>query len=554
MASSESDLSIVEYCERIDCAAPQDRARLAGDLQRSLAEDMAKWTEVTDEAVELLAARVDDSSVGVRCVAVLVLSHVAAYDYDEITADRSALAARVLERVDDESPRVRQVVFRPRLAGHIVEATFNDEAFTPKPPAWLAVTCLDHLDDPAAVVRKRVGNLVESHGSDLVREHPDTQSAVATLAGALEDPLNAVAPDREAASPRSAALVALRSVTDDEPDLVARHIDVACTLQQDARLGIRQRAAELVLALYEADAIELEDVATQTTEAIDAHGFPLIDGYRDFAVSIALADPAKLEVVYRRLAEWVTAENTTSSWRYPIGESLAPLCRLVRESEQSFDPPIETLVELVERSDEELSGTDPLALLAPHHPDFVANELRDGYREVAVGDARPTRRFDAELVVDVADRNDRAIVGIPGELVDGLEEREILRAFVDLAAAHPDTVSGHVADAVDALEWSPPLTTTASEFVEVTTGLWDGPPIEVFRALAATVESQKDRHWKRRWRAARVLASLSEDGHDCTPDRFGPLVEAYRNGALDDEVDPLDLPAVRECVDLDKSS
>lgn len=544
MPPSESD-DLATVASRLDDADPDERAALAPAVQELLLDDVGSWGDLTPSVVTQLLSLLDGADPTTRSVGVFVAGHVAVYG-EEYVDDRAEVAASVVDALDDESPVVRQAAANTQRLDRIVEEALEDDEFRPMSRDRLAVTLLERLHDPDPAVRRRVGKLLFSHGAALLSAHPDPTTAVETLVDALGDPLDGFGTyQRPVTSPRLAALATLEQGFEAyDGSLLAGHVEAVADRLHDDRRRVRSWAASLLETLASAGVVPVEAVAEDVVAAArrtDARA--LGRRFPRLALRVALAVPGAVDPVYDHLWTRVTAANTSTDRWQAEDPDLVALSRLVRAADRSSDPPAETLAVLLARDTAATDGTDPLALLAPEHPGFVADQLRRGYRLLVDGELDYSSRFYRDLVVDVADRNPAAVEGVPELLAENLPSSEVRKTMAALVDAHPDLAAPVVPDGYARAEWEPPLRYQHSELIETTAEHWASAPEGLVEALVETVGT--DRSEKRRRFAVRALVALHEQGLSVLPERFSPFVDLYDRGAFggDDPLDPLETEA-----------
>lgn len=551
----QSERALDDLAATIAGAPRREQRERAPELQRYILEDVARWEELDSEVTETLLPLLDAPDAPVRSAAAFVLQHAASYD--GVTQDREALAAKLLSMLDDDSPVVRQTVANPSALENVYRDT-RDAEFEPVPLDELARTLFDALHDPTPVVRTRVAGLFPRHGEDLLDAHPDTETAIERLVETFEDPVDGLGSNvARASTPRQVALRLLRRTLDDHDDaLVARHVDAIAGCLADDDRRVARAAAALLEDLRDRDAIAVEDVADRVVAALEADQLPVGTGNVDrVALAVALARPDAVELAYDRFTAYVSAENTsTDSWRSD-DSTLVALSRLVRASDRSFDPPMETLAAIIGRDTTASEDTDPLVLLAPEHPEYVAEELRAGYRKLVAGDLDYNDRFYRDLVVDVAAANPRAIEGVPEILATDISGQYVRKTLTALVEAHPDHAGHVVPEAVGTVDWEPPVRYQVSALVERTAEQWTDVPDDLVTSLVATVEeTTSERDADRRRYALRALVALHDQGLAVLPDRLTPFIDQYHAGVFheddeDEATDPLET-AVAESLGL----
>ncbi|WP_139210892.1 hypothetical protein [Natrinema salaciae] len=530
----------MDLARRLDQADPGERAALAPQVLELLLDDFDWWDNLTPSVVAQFLSMLDGTDPATRSVGVFVAGHVAVYG-DEYVDDQSEVAASVFDALGDESPVVRQTAANPRRLGDIVKEALENDEYRPIPRERIAATLFELLHDPDPAVRRRVGKVAFSHGAELIGIHSDPAAAVETLVDTFGDPLNAYCTyTRPVASPRHAALVTLDEGFEEyDGSLLAAHAETVAERLHDDRRGVRSWAARLLDTLASAGVVAVGDIADDVVTAAQRNDSRAL-GWRfpRLALRVALTRRDAVGPVYEHLRTRFTAANTrTDRWRRNDPDLIA-ISRLVRAADRSFDPPAETLAAMVARDTAATDKTDPLALLAPDHPEFVADQLRHGYRLLVEGELDHGSRFYRDLVVDVADRNPAAIETVPEILAENLPRSEVRKTLAALVDAHPDLAAHVVPDAFARAEWEPPLRYQHSQLIEETAEHWETVPDGLAETLVETVGT--DRSEKRRRFAIRALVAFHEVGLPVLPERFSPFIDLYDQGAFDDDGDPVD--------------
>lgn len=564
MGRSDVEPTIDELCRRLTEAELEDELDVMAELQRAFLEDFLEWSDQpSSESVEILEPYLDHEDSRLRSGAAFLLSVVLRadiyrYDLERVPVDQTALGAKLLELVDDESRQVRQVIVSTGIVAGIVEDALREESlaldgseevpFEPKSTAWLAVALFQRLDDPAPIVRKRVASHLESHGVKLLEAHPDTPAAVETLVDTFDDDLDGLAPHHDAMAPRLAALRTLSGYADHDSELVADHVRAIGDMLDDEDSTVASVAARLVVDLVEDGAVTMETVVPYVVEALEAGRYSLFERTREFAIDLAIENPTAADVVYDEVFELITAGYADYSRKFQDHSTVESLARLVRESDVTADPVAETLVELID--DVDFDETDPLVPLARRHPEFVAEQLQIGYRLVRDGELSGRDRFDRDLLATVARENRTAIDGVPEIVSKDLSNRKLLRALYELSTVAPDGVASTFPDSLRTAHRNPPIRTKLGPLIEVTADQWEGIPEDVVDDLVATAEYEKEQYSSQRRRAVRALVALYENDHDAVPDRVAHFADPYHEGLFDDDrptdeepVDPLQTDA-----------
>lgn len=548
---SQSEPTLQELCQRLDAANRSERREIAPRLHRYVLEDPNRWTHISDGVVETLVEHLDAPDSTVRCAALFVLGHVGANgeewcEFSGETYTRSDVVEGILDAFDDDCASVRQTAARPGHLSDVAEGVLSGEVDVPT--TRLVSQLFDGLHDSTPVVRKRVADVFEAHGSDLIAAHPEPQQAVASLVAALGDPVDAFGVyQNPARTPRWAALDALREGLDEyDPQVLVEDVATVTTLLEDDQLQVRMGATYLLAELYDRDELALDQFADDVLAAMDEGLYPKWwEPYDRLALTVGLEYPESVETVYAHFRSAVTAENTKKD-RWTADDSvLLALSRLIRASDASFDQPLETLAETVAWDTTVSDDTDPLVLLASPHPEFVASQLRDGYRAFVAGEWDENRRFYRDLVVEVADENPAAIDGVPEILADEISKSHVRKALSGLVEAHPQHAAGVVPGAFDRADWEVPMGRWYSELIEATAGYWTEVPDWLVDILIDTVAIPEERYASKRRYAIRALVALHEEGLQVLPDGFEPFVELYHAGRFDDEAetDPLETGA-----------
>ena len=539
MPPFESD-GLADLARRLEQADSDERAALAPQVQKMLLDDIDSWGDLTPAIVTQFLSMLDEADPATRSVGVFVAGHVALYG-DEYVDDRADIAASVFDALGDESPVVRQTAANSRRLGNIVEKALKDGEYRPIPRERIAATLFELLHDPDPAVRRRIGKVVFLHGADLIGVHSDPAAAVDTLVRTLEDPVNAYCTyTRPVVSPRHAALVTLNDGFEEyDGSLVADHADSVAEHLHDGRRRVRARASRLLDTLASVGVVPVGDIAEDVVTAAQRYDSRAL-GWRfpQLALRVALVRGDAVGPVYEHLRTRFTVTNTRTDRWQGDDPDLVALSRLVRAADRSFDPPAETLAAVIAQDTGATDGTDPLALLAPDHPEFVADQLRRGYRLLVEGELDYSSRFYRNLVVSVADRNQAAIGNVPELLAENLPRSEVRKTMTAFVDAHPELAAHVVPDAFARAEWEPPLRYQHSQLIEETAEHWETAPDDLAETLVETVGS--DRSEKRRRFAVRALVALHEAGLSVLPVRFSPFVDLYDQGAFDDDGDPVD--------------
>lgn len=545
MAPSESPESLAELLADLDAAEPAERSEILGTMQRTILEDPALLGDRPATGADTLTECLDSDDPGVRAGAVNLLPGFLNDDSVTFSEDEDAIAGRILTMIDDENRHVRQTVLSPAVTNSLVGDALDDGGTNSKPLPWLSERLLDRLHDPVPIVRKRAAYYIESHAVTIIEAHPDTEAAIAALVAAFDDDLDALAPNRDATTPRYAAVRALKMFADHDEQRVAAQTDAIGGLLTDDTRNVRSVATRLLLSVYEEDLITMEALEPHVRRAVDAGTFPLWSDTRSFLVEFARTYPDAVDPVYEHFWGEITAERTDYSHRFSENRSVDGLVTLLRETNPTTHPPAETLVEAADEVD--FSETDPLVVLAVDHPEFVAEQLRTGYQKVVDGELRGRNRFNRELAAAVAEENEAAVDGVPAVLGQDLQNRYLLRGMYDLAAVCPGRVAEAFPESLRTGHWGVPVSNKLPKLIERTAGEWQGIPEEMVEDLVGTVEYERNDTTWRRSNALCALVALYEHGHDAVPDRVDPFVELYHEGAFDedreDPVDPLETNA-----------
>lgn len=556
MAPSEDDRSLAALAADLadatdgegDAAELRERRReRVFELAKRRVEDVDRETELTDDVLDAVLPLLDADDPGVRAGAALVVRNAAEFDPDGVTAyEPATLVDRLLDLHDDESDRVRQILAHPKY----VEAAFlgskwgDDPDDRPDPPAAVVDRYLGLLRDPLPAARKRVGDLLDEHRDEVVRAHPEPERAVETLVAALEDGVT-VRSCVNSTRPRLAAIWTLQALVEHEPELVTAHLDDLLSYLPDERAGLERQVARLLADLLDAGAIDHAAVEEDVLEALAAGRYPRREEQTAaLLVTVALRNPEEAETVAAALQDAIGHANDTSTVGSPAVAADA-LGELVRETDRQFGPVAERLaVATTDRSLDE-DDVDPLVVLAPDEPAFVADELRSGVEELVAGDPRSSSRFDGDLLAAVAAEAPAAVESALTVLADAAHHSSLLRDLEQVADVAPDRVGAVLPDTLDAIDHEPPVSKRACRLVAKTA---DAAPPVAEAAVAAIAETigpigrAPERRAERRYWAARAAVALADAGHD-VPERVAPFVEASRDGDLDEQVDPLDLDA-----------
>ena len=539
MPPSESD-SLEDLSRRLNQADPSERAALAPQAIEILLDDLTMWEDLTPDIVTQFLSLLNEDDPATRSVGVFVAGHIAVHG-DEYVDSRSDVAASVFNALGDESPVVRQTAANSKRLDDIVEEALEDGEYQPISREGIAVTLFELLHDPDPAVRRRIGKIFFSHGADLIDAHPDPATAVGTLVDAFGDSLNAYCTyTRPVTSPRHAALMTLSQGFEEyDGSLLADHVDSVAERLYDDRRRVRSWAARLLDTLASVGVGSVEDIADNVVSAAQRNDSGALGlQFPRLALRVALIRQAAVDPVYDHLRTRYTVANTSTDRWQGDDPDLIAFSRLVRAADRSFAPPAETLATIIARNTAATDGTDPLALLAPEHPAFVADQLRQGYQLLVDGEIDYRSRFYRDLVVDVADQDPTAIKGVPEILAENLPRSEGRKTMTALVGAHPDLVAHLVPDAYAHAEWEPPLRYQHSQLIEETAEHWEAVPDTLTKTLIETVGT--DRSEKRRRGAIRALVALDEAGLSVLPERFSPFVDLYDQGAFNDDDDPVD--------------
>lgn len=532
-------------CRQLDRTDPDERATLAPQVQKLLLDEIETWGDLTADVLERCLPLCSGGDPATRSVGVFVASHVAIYGEDYVD-DQGEVAALVFEALGDESAVVRHAAANSSRLDDIVAKALADEAYRPVPRAQMAERLFDLLHDPDPAVRRRVGKVVSAHGGELLGVHADPATAVETLLDTLGDPVNGYGTyARPVVAPRHAALMTLTEGIDAyDASLLADHtVAIAACLHDDRRRG-RFQAARLLDTATRAGGIPVTEIVDDVVSAAQRRTPEKLNvRFPPLALRVALNTAHAVDPVYDYLWARVTAANTETDRWDGSDPFLVALSRLVRAADQSFAPPAETLATLIARDRAATDGTDPLVLLAPDHPEFVADQLRLGYRLLVDGELDYSSRFDRDLVVDVADRNPAAIDGVPELLAKNIPNGDVRETMAALVDAHPDLAAHVVPDAFARVEWEPPLRFQHAQLIEATAAHWETVPDEFVETLVETVGAVRSE--KHRRFAIRALVALDEAGLSVLPERFSPFIDLYDQGVFegDDPLDPLQTDA-----------
>lgn len=549
---------LTDAVQRLEEAAPANRADIAFEIQRILLENPNFWGNFPPALAERYQSMLEADRPAVRSVGALAAGHFAYCGgdfYEDVEAvDSTEAAAALFDALEGESPLVRQVAAGCGLnrLGDVVSRVLDDPEYQPLPTEEIAATLLERLRDDDPTVRLRVGAVVFHNGDELLRALPDTQGAVETLVSTFEDDLNASCVyDRPTAAPRHAAFTVLRQTLEEyDESPVVDHVDEIADRLSDENYNGRRAAGRLLERLRTAGHITIEDVSDDiitAAEQLDAKKWRSL--FPELALRTALTRDDATGPVYEHFQTKYTATNTTRTAWGSRDSYLIALSRLVRAADYPFDPHAETLAEVIAQDTAATDGTDPLVLLASDHPEFVAEQLRQGYRRLVEGELDRQSRFSTDLVVDVADRNPAAIEGVPEVLAEDFTTRRVRKVITALVDAHPEHAVHVVPDGFANSEWEAPLSIHHSELIEETAAHWERVPDNVVETLIDTAGfSYTDRWAPERRGAIRAFVTLHTEGLIALPEGFGPFVDLYEEGAFDedgddDPIDPLETDA-----------
>jgi len=547
MAQSDPDPTINELCSRLAEVQPTAKPAVMGQISRLFLDNPSEWPmlDPTTQSVEILQSYLDHDDLELRSGATFVLSTIvsgAIQPDPEDVVDESALGAQLLELIDDDSRRVRQVIVSTGILGGIVGEVLDDDSFPPSstddecvPPksiSWLAMALFERLHDPAPIVRKRVACHLESHAVDLLEKHPDASAAIGTVIDTLEDDLDALAPNRDSTTPRYAAARILCDVAADSPDLLVDHVDRLDEYLDVDDEKIRIRVARTLGRLIHSDYVDRTDVAERVVDRLASQGRALQDD-ADLLVSAALAAKDGSDT-----PETALTAGLQSPWADTRSAGSDALARYVQQSDRSFEPHFEAIAEHSETRPFSERDEDPLVTLAADYPGFVAECLIDWHESIVDGSAN--RTIDDDLLVEICDQNPTAIEKFLPYAVETAEpefdyerlDRHHVSPSVQtlngLAKRRPEVVADVVPDLLAARGRSAPFDDQVSGLVEAVADI--GPPVtdETVAALEGTLRSVEGN-----LAAARALAALSEAGHDAMNDDYEIFVDPYREGALD---------------------
>ena len=546
MVQSDSDPTIDELCSRLAEAEPTAEPAVMAQISRLYLDDPSDWSlDPTTQSVEILRSYLDHDDPELRNGAAFMLSTIATGTLGpdpEDVVDVSALGSQLVELIDDDSPRVRQIIVSTGALGGIVSEALDDDSFTPsstdnertppKPVSWVAMALVEHLHDPSPIVRKRVAFHLESHAVDLLEEHPDASAAIDTVIDTFEDDLDALAPNRDAATPRYAAVRILCDVAADSPALLVDHVDRLDGYLDADDDEIRIGVARTLGWLIHADHLDRTDVAERVVDRLASQGRSLRDD-ADLLVSAALAageGSGKPEAVLTTLLQVQSPDHRSTG-----ADTLA---RYVRQSDRSFEPHFEAIAEYSETQPFTERSEDPLVTLAANYPEFVADCLIDWHESVFDGSAY--RTIDDDLLVGICDRSPTAIeeflpyaVETAGpefdyERSDRHHVSPSVKTLNALAKRRPEVIADTVSDLLAARGRSAPLDDQVSGLVEAVADIGPSVTDETVAALEETFRSTEGNLG-----AARALAALYEAGHDAVSDDYEMFVDPYREGALD---------------------
>ncbi|ELY74244.1 hypothetical protein [Natrinema pallidum] len=564
MPPSDDAPSLETLAARVAETPPADRREPALELAKRRLETVlpSQSTALTDATIDRLCPCLDDPDPAVRSAVLVVLRNAMYFQLQGAEMALSehppeALADRLLERIDDEHWTVRQAVLLPRYLQPILAATFENDADVDVDTdalsvsaSWLADRLFQRLTDPVPVIRKRTSALFFEleDASTVVLAHPDPDRAVTTLVETLTDPADTVFNRGDACEPRNAAIETLLELTGHRPELVTPHFETMLDLLTGDNGYLRFRIVELSIDLLEQGVIGYEAIADDVIDALEQGCYPLRTAETmQLLVSVALTRPDVIDDVASTLRTELAANDSRRLYAQHTAAADA-LGRLVRESEQPFGAVEETVAERT--GDRSLfdAGIDPLVPLAEDHPAFVADALTNGYEALREEDMYDGR-FDTELFVSVADRNSAAAEPVLAALSDEASVHNVRRFLASVSETYPTLVADIVPDLLETVETTPPIPRTVCQIIATTAGTGVRIPDELVAAVTESVGpigNTPAYNKNRRYWAVRALIALSERNHDAVPDRIEPFVEAYRDGQLDDAVDPLELPAARE--------
>lgn len=543
---------LTDAVQRLEAAEPADRAEIATDIHRILLEEPNVWGNFPPALAERYQSMLKADRPAVRGVGALAAGHFANSGedfYEDVgPVDGTEAAAAIFDALDDESPLVRKIAAGCGLNrfGDVVSRILDDPEYQPLPTDEIAAKLLERLRDDDPTVRLRIGAVVFHYGDELLRAHPDTRAAIEALVGTFEDDLNAYCIyDRPTAAPRHAAFTVLRQTLEEyDESLVVDHVDEIAARLSDENREVRRSAGRLLERLQTAGHITNDDINDDiitAAEQLEAEEWGAL--FPKLALRTGLTRDDAVGPVYEHLQTRYIATNTTRTTWSSRDSYLIALSRLVRAADYPFDPHAETLAAMVAQDTAATDGIDPLILLAADHPEFVAEQLRQGYRRLVEGDLERRSRFSTDLVVDVADRNPAAIEGVPEVLAEDFANGRVREVITVLVDAHPERVHHVMSDGYAKSEWEAPLSTEHSELIEETAAHWERVPDNLVETLIDTSGfSYTDRWAEERRGAVRAIVALHKEELPVLPEGFGPFVHLYEEGAFDEDGDddPLD--------------
>lgn len=374
---------------------------------RSLWETSRSVPDKLSDGIEALQAATEeekDPLVRGHAVAILGETLFRIYDYEPIPELDAVLA-----RLTDEDEGVRQTVTGLLWnRGWWLSVGGSDHPITDEQRQMAAVGLVNCLEDPVFLTRQRAS---EELRPSLVVSHPDPERATAAVAAALED---------EGATTRSNAAELLTGVAEREPSLLDPHIErLQRAMKEDAAVrseaaaglanlldrfpelaapvaeqviendpeystGERQRVSTLGTVLAANSDFEGSDEALAALESSLSH--PNYKVRTTAAATFGRVATSNPEAVESSIPE--LRERLHDFHEGPRREAAGTLATALALDD--VEPPLVTLFESIEQSDE---LPDPLIVLADAHPEYVTELLRK------LRDEKPNPPHDTRLLI-----------------------------------------------------------------------------------------------------------------------------------------------------------
>ena len=396
-----------------------------GDVEERREAAESLWTtrsagasELAERMEVLLAATEDDDPL-VRGHAVATLGETlfTIHDYDAPIPELDGVLVRLTDNDDGVRQTVTGLLWNREWWSQVGDG--RGHPITDEQRRLAAVGLVSCLDDPVFLTRKRASRELRP---SLVVHHPDPETATAAVAATLDDegaPTRSNAADllvgvaeREPSllhphverlqramedddAVRSAVAEGLATLLDDFPELAAPVANQVVELNPEYISGEEQRLSTLGTVLAGDSTFEGSEEALAALESALSHRNYSVRTAATAALGrVAASDPEAIESTIPALRERLHDHHEG-----PRKEAAGALARAL--DAEDVEPPLATLFESIETSDE---LPDPLLALADSHPEYVTELLRELREET------PHPPHDTRLSIAAAlERNPAAV-------------------------------------------------------------------------------------------------------------------------------------------------